>query len=286
MIDQRPDGRVLLVWRDDVGAADASVLARISTDEGANWSAPAKIARDVLPEGKPAHTPNGTWVMPHYLNDSILVARSLDGLSWNDVVAFHAAASITPTRNGGPYAGNPAIAADAKGTLYLAWSEGALGQQTGLKEADMPQVFLITSSDGGATWSTPRAISPAAHASIMPTMVAGAAGRVAIAWYENQDGIPNEAVPDAWNVRVAESIDGGVAFQSVLVQPTPTHVGGICTDGGACLPTARDRFAGDFFSIALTPQGNPVVAFAADGPEGSRASASVKVAVLDGTKLT
>ncbi|MEA3143396.1 MAG: hypothetical protein QOG31_720, partial [Thermoplasmata archaeon] len=125
-------------------------------------------------------------------------------------------------------------------------------------------VFLTASGDLGQTWTRPVLISDPAHAAIMPFVVAGASGRAAVAWYENTAGLPNDALPDLWNVKLWESITAnqpqpvGVTVQ---LNGLPNHVGSVCTSGTGCV-AGGDRSLLDFFEVALTPAGHPVVAWA------------------------
>lgn len=286
-MDLRPDGSLLVVWRDAPGTAKEAFLGRLSPDAGASWGPAAPISGNSYPNGKPVHDLNGTWYLPRY-EHGIAVSRSADGRNWSSSQVSQDPAQSVPIRNGPPLAGFPAAAVDQNGTIYVVWSEATLGQTTGLKFTDVPSVFLAVSHDHGASWGKARVVSAPGHASVLPALVAGAKGRIAVAWYEGQLGLPNEEGPDQWNVRVAESVDADAdapTFRSGLVSQAPIHVGGLCTDGAACLIGARDRFALDFFSIQLLPDGHPVLAFAGDAATGSRAQVAVLAAVAGGTRL-
>jgi hypothetical protein len=182
---------------------------------------------------------------------SVCFAQSADaGLTW---------ASVTAAKADGP-AGNdfPALAADAAGNWYLAYSEAT---------KDGSRVFLAHSADG-ASWSAPVAASPASGNAVFPWIVAGDAGRVAIAWYgTSTPGDANDATAmksASWDVEVAQSLDALEAAPRFVTVPAASgvHVGTVDTQGlDPTNPQAPDRSLGDFFTIAADQEGRVHVAF-------------------------
>ncbi len=96
-----PNGQLLVVWQDarfSGGAVDGIALSR-STDGGLTWSAPAQVnsARTVPAFTPSIHVrPDGTIGISYYdlrsntadaatLPTDLMLARSLDGVSWNEV---------------------------------------------------------------------------------------------------------------------------------------------------------------------------------------------------------
>src|SRR5439155_21193571 len=116
------------------------------------------------------------------------------------------------------------------------------------------------SHDHGATWSKPTLISDRAKDARFPWIAAGAPGRIAIAWYENARGVPGEELPDEWNVKLYESLDGGGKGGVATLSATRNRLGSLCTSGTGCL--AADRSMLDFFEVAIGLDGQPVVAYA------------------------
>jgi hypothetical protein len=112
----------------------------------------------------------------------------------------------------------PAIAADRSGHVYAAWSHyvGYAGADTGDPDPSCPScasphTVLQVSDDGGATWSTPRALWPAATRQDDPQLVVDAAdGRTVYAAFM-QDNKSSEYV--------ARSDDFGRTWRAVLVEP-------------------------------------------------------------------
>jgi len=128
-------------------------------------------------------------------------------------------------------------------------------------------VWLSSSTDHGVTWSKPVQISPKGVPAIFPWAVAGAPGRLAVAWYEGTTPTPSDRAPNVWHVAVAESTTAdkdAPKFGEGFVSSDPNHVGPICTEGGLCTLTGNDRSLLDFFEIRLLPDGSPVLAFVGD----------------------
>lgn len=126
----------------------------------------------------------------------------------------------------------PAVVAhDAEGNLYLVSLQGA-------------QVALVVSRDHGRTWSAalrPAGASPSRH--LFPWVVAGDAGRIAVAWYEQT----TREGQSRWDVQVALSRD------ALSAQPT---FGLHRLNGAPILTGDSQRSAfGDFFEIAVGPDG-------------------------------
>ncbi len=143
----------------------------------------------------------------------------------------------------------PSLAADnMHGTLVMAFQvEQASGQG---------QIEYVFSTDGGASWSAPKLLAPAATGHQFFPWVTAAGGRVMAAWYDSQ-GDPNYsptrapcnsatgATSACLNVRFAESPDGGKTWgSSIQVTRTPTNPN-YEQFGGRLVP-----FFGDYLTLA------------------------------------
>jgi Neuraminidase (sialidase) len=76
----------------------------------------------------------------------------------------------------------------AEGAVWLAWQEF---------DGEATTIALMTSRDGGATWSTPRAVAQTLDAADQPVLVATGA-RVFLSWLTRAEGyrlLPLEAAP-------------------------------------------------------------------------------------------
>lgn len=152
----------------------------------------------------------------------------------------------------------PAIAADTAGNLYVAFAD---------RDGDNLTVKLAASADG-ATWTTPVTVSQGPGQAIFPWIVAGDAGRVDVVWYGTNATGNNNNVDDMkgaqWRVYLAQSLDALNAtptFEVAAVTPDPIHNGTVSTMGLSTSPNAPDRCLGDFFTVALDPQGYAHLSF-------------------------
>lgn len=93
------------------------------------------------------------------------------GQSWVGAVTIRTASTNAITSS--------AIAVDGGGFFSVAWSE------SGASQVD---IFCSQSSDVGVTWTSPVAFAPSGTASTEPRVAAGAAGKWALAWSENNAG--------------------------------------------------------------------------------------------------
>jgi hypothetical protein len=262
-------------WRD--GAQDGIVATRTSLDGGNTWGPVRKMAPDAI--GGPivhgpvagqvfeAMTTFATETLPSEgTGAAIQLARSFDnGTTWDLKTVLVPTQSAQFGLIGFPTSIFPVAAADDAGRLYVAFSvDQRLLPSAVPKPAARLGVFLTASSDLGQSWTPPVLVSDPAHAAIMPFVTAGAAGRAAIVWYENTAGLPNDALPDAWNVKLWESITADQAAPqgaTVQLNRLPNHLGSVCTSGTGCI-AGGDRSLLDYFEVALTPAGQPVVAWA------------------------
>jgi len=102
------------------------------------------------------------------------------------------------------------LAIDAAGTLYLVWQDG----QVNTTRKSPPIVNLSKSTDGGQSWSFVGRVddkgNTAAYA-LFPTITAGAAGSVYVAWMDDRAGNPVNHV-NGWNLWLRASTNGGATF--------------------------------------------------------------------------
>ncbi len=174
----------------------------------------------------------------------MVVARSRDGgATWRDVTVYQGAPDEDDANMW------PALAVDAAGAVYAAWSDGH-------------HILISSSSDGGATWSAAaRVDAPAAglRASVLPALAAGAPGHVVLAWYGSTS--PNNlSTTAAWRVVFAASRDGGRGFAQTFATGV-IHRGPVCTKGAACPYTQRQLL--DLLGVALDPRsGRAAIAYA------------------------
>ncbi|MBT8132563.1 MAG: thrombospondin type 3 repeat-containing protein, partial [Gammaproteobacteria bacterium] len=148
----------------------------------------------------------------------------------------------------------PVIAIDTAGNLYAVYSQGA------------NQIFMATSTDRGDTWSAPKEIGNTFGTNIMPWIIAGDPGRVAIVWYNsNLDGNPN--VPSSvWNIYMAQTLNALDAEPTITYHKanhTVIHYAQICLNGLGCnlsVPMG-DRGFLEFPSVTMDENGAAAIVY-------------------------
>ncbi len=248
-------------WRDGAG-----YVSRVSQDHGAHWGPKVLISSSSFLGGPIIHDPrqpSRLWI-PGTDGPTVDLYRSDDaGGHWNKTPAM-------PLPNGPadvlqPTQIFPVVAQDDAGNLYMVVSTkqpvSILPTTTVPKQASLYGIYLAVSTDLGKTWSDPRLLSTPMKDGVMPFITAGAKGRIAIVWYENTIGLPDDVLPDLWNVKMFVGIGqdtGAGKSQVVQLNGQPNHIGGLCSNGLICV-AGGDRCLLDYFEVALNPAGYPVV---------------------------
>ena len=148
-------------------------------------------------------------------------------------------------------------AADDAGNVYLTWGE-ALGE-----ERDDLAIFVAASQDDGRTWGEKVRVDDGNGSKVFPVVVAGAAGEVAVAYYEgSKDAFP-DLMDGSWNVTLAWTtgfFGNGTAptFRQGQLTSTPVKQGPICISGTTC--TGNREFA-DYFDAVRMPDGHVGVTY-------------------------
>ena len=217
---------------DSYGSSSSSDSSRIlfsrSTDHGETWAIPIKISdvggdcidSDNTTEGAvPAVGPNGevyvSWAGPL----GIMFDKSTDG-----GVTFGTDIFVTDQPGGWDYDvpginrcnGLPVTVCDISssqysGNIYINWTD----QRNGLDNTD---VFVIKSTDGGATWGTPVKVNDdntSRHQFFTWMTVDQTSGYLYVVFYDRRN--TTGAVTDVY---LARSIDGGETFQNFKINET------------------------------------------------------------------
>ena len=170
------------------------------------------------------------------------------------------------------------LAIDGAGNLY-AIGAGFVGSTP--PPSTTADVFLFSSTDGGAHWTGPHKVNSDVGAHMLPAAVGGPqAGQLAIGYFRTTNGKtnPNDSA-GAWTYTVSESTNAtnamSASFVSGDVQPGRVfHNGDICNSGILCgtgLPgTGSDRSLVDFTSATIDGDGCPIFVFAGN-PDGKSA---------------
>ncbi len=173
---------------------------------------------------------------------------------------------VLDIKNNQPIVWPNTVATDAAGTVYFTYS-------------DNKDAYLSISRDGGKTWSKPRMLNVApSRTASYPTVAAGAAGHVVVAWYGTaKDGDTNDpkVMGDAskpkstpWYVYAAESTDGGTTFTQSRATDV-IHRGELCTHGSNCSGDGSRNLLDDFGAMISPTTGLTSITYTADQPDGT-----------------
>jgi hypothetical protein len=230
--------RLYVVWTDFV--PNASVIrTTFSTDQGATWSAALALSgggegfvwpsqNTVAPNGDvyaAYHSQTGfTWNNPDGTSGKIYVLRSTDGganYPQKDLAYGAGQADLTFNVQAGPRtipgtkfwlqgSVQPRILADPKtaGRIYV-----IANQQPGT--TDFADVYIVTSTDNGGTWSAPAPISGGAAGTIQVMPSAGidpVSGCITVTYYDNRSGKVNAGGDFLLDLFSTTSGDGGATF--------------------------------------------------------------------------
>ena len=148
----------------------------------------------------------------------------------------------------------PAIAVDKGSGLHIVFNDGV-------------NSFLISSADGGASWSTPIRVNNSwnSKVSLEPWVVAGDYGKVNVFFYGTSDTSGFMDPNAAWTVFMAQSLN---AFANVPLvtqaQAVPyiMHNGPICVNGTGCASGTRNLL--EYFFPDVYLDGNALAVYPDD----------------------
>lgn len=167
-----------------------------------------------------------------------------------------------------------AVAADSAGNVYQAAAGGYNGSNDAQANGQVTFAYFNRATE---QWNQDLVTIPTPEGdALWPWITAGDDGRVAITWYQNLKGKPDEFyIYSAYTLNgqgtVAECSDGTTVFippQFSVANASGriVHKGAICLDGTACNWNygtnwdAADRRLGDFFTINFTHKGELFIA--------------------------
>ncbi|MCI0686950.1 MAG: glycoside hydrolase [Sporichthyaceae bacterium] len=239
-----------------------------SHNGGATWGAAVKTNTDgryyfagggaVLPNGNAVFT-SSSFTQTSTGNVFVHVMRSTNGgASWTQTQVATTPEQPDCLAAGCPidyYGTIPALAADAQGTLVLAY--------TGPTVAKGPQrIWARSSTDSGASWSAPVDLGGAAGSNSNFAALAATANGDFRMFYMQDTG-----TGDTWNTLFRRSTDGGATWTAAVDIADATSGPPYVTPAGFLEPY------GDYGEIAVSPGGGTFATWGQgpsyDGPGGT-----------------
>lgn len=142
-------------------------------------------------------------------------------------------------------------AADDAGNVYLTFGEA---------KGDDVAIYVVASQDDGRTWGDKIRIDAGNGSKVFPVVVAGEAGKVAVAYYEGSAAAFPDNMQGTWNVTLAWTTDyfGNGTWSHGQMTSTPVKEGPICISGTTC---SGNREFADYFDGVRMPDGRVGVTY-------------------------
>ena len=159
----------------------------------------------------------------------------------------------------------PVIAVDHGGNVYAAFSTQLAGGLMG--------VYLVTSRDGGNTWSAAQRVNPTNQTAVFPAITAGDQGRVDLIWIGTSGTAVNDP-SDQWNIYFGQSRNassGSPRWSIGQVSTQVMHRGDICNQGLNCNIFGGNRDLADFISVTVDVDGNANAVWTDDASQSPKA---------------
>lgn len=228
--------RAYVSWT-DFGLTQSPILLRYSTNGGTTWSANVRVSDGSNVQGSVIATArDGTVYVAWSDANRVGFDRSTNGGQTFGADVFPS--SVVPIPNDPVFRRNsfPTMDVDRttgphQNTLYIAWSDHRNGD---------PDILLVRSTDGGATWSAPVRVNddPLANGAdqFFPWLSVDANGRVVVTFLDRRRS-PGGRPYEVWG---AISRDGGRTFDSNFL------ISDVASDG------ALNGFVGDYTGLTAT----------------------------------
>jgi hypothetical protein len=173
---------------------------------------------------------------------------------------------ISSFPSGATGASFPTMAIDDQGNLFAVWEQAPV-DVSGNVMGDTDLLFS-TSSDEGNTWTPAKAIpTPGVHQHVFAWTVAGDPGRIDVSYigtptaWKTGDVFGPDSVQGDWSAYMAQTLNNGATWTNQLVSEHFIFRGAVQTLLGG---KNGNRDLGDFFKVALGPQGEANISYADD----------------------
>ncbi len=190
-------GNIDVVWEGLAGFGNIDIFFSGSGDGGATFSTPKNLSNNAgTSQGAQIAVDssgniNVVWVDNNPGNQDIFFSGSSDGGT-----TFSVPKNLS-NNTGQSY--NPHIAVDPTGDINILWEDTTPGNV---------DVFFSRSSDGGATFSTPKSLSNSRGSPLHPQMAVDSSGNINVVW--------QDAAPGQFDIFLSRSTDGGITFSTPM----------------------------------------------------------------------
>jgi hypothetical protein len=191
----------------------------------------------------------------------VLVGKSTDGgFTWTNRLVYEGPPG-TSVQNLFPN-----VAVDHAGNVYVAFSTQLPGQNYG--------IYLLSSDDGGSTWTSAARVNPASQTAVFPALAAGDRNKIDLIWL-GANGVTGPTDPSAqWNVYFAQSRDASLSsprFSVGQISTSVMHNGDICNQGLNCDIFGGNRDLLDFISVTIDASGDADAVWTDDASQSPKA---------------
>ncbi|MBA3650115.1 MAG: exo-alpha-sialidase, partial [Chthoniobacterales bacterium] len=239
-------GRILVTWTLFGTTSASPILRSYSDDQGATWSPGVVIhsANAAAQGSQPVYLPDGRLAIVYWNFQGANGGEEIDMVLSNDGgVTFGPPTLVTPTVRYTPpsiRSGTflPSATTDrTTGNLYVVYQ--------GFDAAFVPRVLFTKSTNSGASWSAPIAITDNPNTGVFnPAISASPDGQtLTVSFYDQRDSGGSTVL---CNLYLAQSFDGGATWQPNIRLTSET------TDASLAPLTASGYMLGDYLGIAPT----------------------------------
>ncbi|HEY3663696.1 MAG TPA: sialidase family protein, partial [Chthoniobacterales bacterium] len=239
-------GRILVTWT-EFGTTNASpILRSYSDDHGVTWSAASAIhsTGSSAQGSQPFFLPDGQLAIVYWNFQGAGGGEEIDMVVSSDGgVTFGAPTLVTPVIRYTPpsiRSGTflPSATTDrTNGNLYVVYQ--------GFDGAVVPRILFTKSTNAGASWSAPIAVTDNPNTGVFnPAIASSPDGQtLTVSFYDQRDG---GGSPVLCNLYLAQSFDGGATWQPNI------RLTSVTTDASLAPLTSEGYMLGDYLGIAPT----------------------------------
>jgi|GEM_PF-6441229 len=187
------EGILYIVWHDSTSSQNTEILISTSDDKGSSFSEPISITNNNKASLFPSinFDNEGNILVAWYQNEGdvydIYFSKSTDkGISFSTPI------NVSSNNSNSRY---PCLDVDSNNTIYIVWHDDATETDT------VNRIYISKSVNGGASFSTPKVLTPAEYSSERPVLIIDQSDALNIFYKNNSVGI--------FNTYMTRSVDEG-----------------------------------------------------------------------------